>query len=384
MSSNNKKSRSSDRARVRALAFGTTLLALGSALAPVAAVAQENYPLAINASGVDAANPPLTAPGPYKGYVSAMIGDGMINGAGAIGHRSMRARAAEIRMGHTIDPFGWVASGNTSATDAPRLDLVYINEGHPDNNHRDGYAIQYVYRKTLSAELGLELGAGPYYSQNRTTTASGEEINDSRLGALLSAALIARLDAYSPGLHMRVGFNHVAAGGGVPSSNALLVGLGKEIGAQRTESGSSDPTNGHPLWLGGSYGFAQTNHSGPGRRTAYSLETKQYFENFAWSLSAIDEGSDGQLVDRRGIAAQAWYVQPVSEKWSLSGGAGPYVARNKLDGNGTTLNALVTIQVDRTIGKDWKAFGNFGRVITFRDKNDADLITIGLMRSFGG
>ncbi len=364
------------------LAFGATLFLLGSALSPGMASAQDTHPLAIDPAGNtgsaaardNTGNTPLNVPGPYKGYVSAMAGDGIINGAGAIGHRSMRARAAEIRMGHVIG----------ASNDAPRLDLAYINEGHPDNNHRDGYAIQYVYRKTLGSELGLELGAGPYYSQNRTTTASGEEINDSRLGALLSAALIARLDAYSPGLHMRVGFNHVAAGGGVPSSNALLVGLGKEIGAERTESGSSNPSNGHPLWLGGSYGFAQTNHSGPGRRTAYSLEAKQYFENFAWSLSGIDEGSDGQLVDRRGIAAQVWYVQPVTEKWSLSGGAGPYVARNKLDGNGTTLNALVTIQVDRTIGKDWKAFGNFGRVITFRDKNDADLITIGLMRSFGG
>ena len=333
------------------------------------------------AAPVDDGSIPETAgPAPYTGYAAASMGDGVIRGEGATGHRTMRWRAGEIRIGHTFDPFGLVDKGYVNASEAPRLDIVYYNEGHPDNNHRDGYAAQLVFRKNLQPTLGVELGVGPYFSMNRTTV-NGVESDDARAGALVSLALIGRLDAYSQGLQWLLGYNHVAITG-APNSDAIVIGLGKEIGATRssTPGGASD---GHPIWLGASYGFAQTNHSGPGYRPSYSLEAKQYYHQFAVSLSGVEEGNDGVRVDRRGIAAQAWYVQPFSENWSVSAGAGPYVSKNKLGTDRTTLSGLFSVQVDRSIGKDWKVFTNFARVVTFTDKNDADLVTFGFMRRFG-
>ena len=329
-----------------------------------------------------AAEPAATdaiGPAPYSGYASASLGDGLISGQGATGHKTMRWRAAEIRLGHTVDPFGMVSNGYINAAEAPRLDIVYYNEGHPDNNHRDGYALQAVLRKNLYPTVGVEFGVGPYFSMNRTTVA-GIESDEMRAGALVSLALIARLDAYSPGLHMRLAYNHVAITG-APSSDALVFGIGKEIGAMR--SSNADGSSGHPVWLGASGGFAQTNQSGPGYRPSYSVEAKQYYGQFAMSLSGIEEGNDGVRVNRHGIAAQAWYVQPFAENWAVSAGAGPYLAQNRLETGRTTLNGLFSVQVDANIGKDWKVFTNFGRVVTFRNKNDVDLVTFGFMRRFG-
>jgi hypothetical protein len=322
------------------------------------------------------------APGPaaYTGYAAASLGDGVIRGEGASGHRTMRARAGEIRLGHTFDPFGLVANGYVSAPEAPRLDIIYYNEGHPDNNHRDGYAAQMVFRKNVQPTWGVEIGAGPYFSMNRTTI-NNVESDDARVGALVSVALIGRLDAYSPGLQWRLGYNHVAITG-APNSDAIVFGIGKEIGAARSRTPGGE-TNGHPIWLGASYGFAQTNHSGPGYRSSYSLEAKQYYGQFAVSVSGVEEGNDGVRVNRHGVAAQAWYVQPFSDNWSVSAGAGPYFATNRLESSGTALNGLFSVQVDRSIGQDWKVFTNFGRVVTFRNKNDVDLITFGFMRRFG-
>jgi hypothetical protein len=354
MSTNNKK--------CRRLALGCALMSL--------------LPLTYAA---DAADPVAIGPGPYSGYAAASLGDGVIRGEGASGHKTMRWRAAEIRLGHTFDPFGLVGAGHLDAAEAPRLDIIYYNEGHPDNNHRDGYALQMVFRKNIRPTLGVELGAGPYFSMNRTTV-NGIESDDARVGALVSLALIARLDAYSPGLHMRLGYNHVAITG-APSSDALVFGIGKDIGAM--QSSTPGGSSGHPVWLGASAGFAQTNHSGPGYRPSYSLEAKQYYGQFAVSLSGVEEGNDGVRVNRHGIAAQAWYVQPFSENWSVSAGAGPYFATNRLESGSTALNGLFSVQVDRNIGPNWKVFTNFGRVVTFRNKNDVDLVTFGFMRRFG-
>jgi hypothetical protein len=352
-------------------------LVLGCAMT---AILPLGYAADIDTSSAGASAMQTPGPAPYTGYASASMGDGIIRGEGAEGHRTMRWRAGEIRIGHTFDPFGLVSNGYVNAAEAPRLDIVYYNEGHPDNNHRDGYAAQMVLRKNFHPTWGVELGAGPYVSMNRTTI-NNVESDDLRVGALVSLALIGRLDAYSQGLQWRIGYNHVAITG-APSSDAIVVGIGKEIGAERS-SNPGGVTDGHPVWLGASYGFAQTNQSGPGYRPAYTLEAKQYYGQFAVSLSGVEEGNDGVRVNRHGIAVQAWYVQPFTQNWSISAGAGPYFAKNKLSTDNTSLNGLFSVQIDRNLGKQWKVFTNFGRVITFTNKNDVDLVTFGFMRRFG-
>jgi hypothetical protein len=80
-------------------------------------------------------------PGNHGAYLSAAFGNGRIHGGNASGYRWMRGRTFEVRAGRQQDdafgvalPPGWTL----------RVDFVHYNEGHPDNNHRDGFALQWL------------------------------------------------------------------------------------------------------------------------------------------------------------------------------------------------------------------------------------------------
>ena len=330
------------------------------------------------AQAADASTLPLLAPASDNSYVSAALGNGIMYGTSLDTQKPMRWRAAEIRFGPAVDLFGLAAGGHLPAGASTRLDYVYYNEGHPDNNHRDGYAAQMVYRQKLHPGFDLELGAGPYFSMNRSTI-NGTEKDDARLGGLVSVALLTRLDQFSPGLSIRLAYNHALVPG-APSSDAFLVGIGKELGAAHVST--ADTAGGHGLWLAALGGFAQTNQSGPGKRLTYALEAKKYYGPWAASVSAIEEGDDGVRVNRHGIAAQGWYVQPITEHWDISAGAGPYLAANQRESGDWRVNGLISLQVGRDLGSSVRGFASFGRVVTFRNKNDADLMTVGVMKRF--
>jgi hypothetical protein len=264
-----------------------------------------------------------------------------------------------------------------------RVDVVHYNEGHPENHHRDGFALQAVYSKPLSQRFTGELGVGPYYSMD-TSTLELKEYNKARLGVLASAAVLFDIDEYARGMHVRVALNHVTMPG-AHSSNALLVGVGKQFGypAERAEPAST--WSSEPLWLGASAVHGQTNHGGTETSSGFSLEAKKHYGRWATSVSAIEEGDDEVRVDRKGVALQGWFVQPMTQNWTASAGFGPYIASNtRSNSDDYRLMALFSLQLDRAIGKDWTAFANFSRVNTFRDKNDRDLVRVGFMRSFGG
>jgi hypothetical protein len=115
-------------------------------------------------------------------YVSAMLGNGRAYGGNTMGERSMKGRAMSVRLGKGLASFG--GPSVFSDSEKMRADFVYYNEGHPDNNHRDGFAAQLVYSNALHRDVTAEFGAGPYLSMN-TTKINGVQINDSNLGALL-------------------------------------------------------------------------------------------------------------------------------------------------------------------------------------------------------
>ncbi|CAH1082168.1 hypothetical protein [Candidatus Nitrotoga sp. 1052] len=305
-------------------------------------------------------------------YASAILGNGFAYGEGVVGDRSMEGRTFEFRFGKEISVPAFL-------DEKFRVDFIHFNEGHPDNNHRDGFAGQIVYRKPLNQKLNLEFGLGPYFSMN-TTTIKGVEINDAKLGALLSIAALVDIERYSPGLHMRFALNHVS----MPethSSIALLVGVGKYFDNVPARIQSESYVN--PIWLGVTAGIAQTNHGESKGAPGFSAEAKKYFGNqWGASISGIMEGDDEVRVHRHGVAAQGWFVQPLDENWAVSAGVGPYVATNKRGSGDLQLHGLISLQVERFVGKKWKGFVNFNRVATFTSENDRDLLRIGVMRRF--
>ncbi|RFC32401.1 MAG: hypothetical protein DID92_2727745394 [Candidatus Nitrotoga sp. SPKER] len=313
-------------------------------------------------------------------YASATFGNGVAYGKDLTGDKSMQWKPFELRFGKEIDTPISMSDKLFLKNAKFRFDFIHYNEGHPHNNHRDGFGAQMVYRSQLNRKLNLELGLGPYFSMN-TTRIKGVEINDAKLGALFSAAALVDLERFSPGLHMRYALNQVTMPG-AHSSIALLVGVGKYF--DQVPASKYLESSANPIWLGLSAGIAQTNHGGSEGAPGFSVEAKKYYgSQWGASIAGIMEGDDEVRVDRNGVAIQGWFVQPLNANWSASAGIGPYVAINQRGSDDVQLHGLITLQVERFITNKWKGLVSFSRVATFTEENDRDLFRIGIMRQFG-
>lgn len=319
-------------------------------------------------------------PGQRGAYASAEFGSGRIYGGNAGADRSMGGRALELRFGPELNPALVGAQRLFDPRATTRIDFVHYNEGHPENNHRDGFATQFVYTRQFGDSVTAEFGAGPYLSMN-TTKINGVQIDDSNLGVLLSAAVRIPLERFGPDLHLRIGVNHVAMRD-VHSSNALLVGIGRHfVDVPRFDTSELARSR---LWLGGSVGNSITNQSGTDNAIGYLLEARRNSGKLALSGKLIFEGDDRSRVDRRGIAGQLWFVQPVTQRWSLGAGIGPYLAENERDHDHLRLHGLISMQAEHALSERTRVFVSFNRVKTFREKNDRDLFHLGVLRAFGG
>lgn len=306
-------------------------------------------------------------------YLSAQLGGGRIAGGNASGNRWMRSRAGELRIGRA---FG-------EATDS-RIDVVYYNEGHPDNNHRDGYALQWTRSWREGELLSGEVGIGPYFTMN-TTLIDGRQLDDGRWGVLLSAALRVRLSSAPAGTHLCIGFNH-AQMPGVHRSDALMVGIARQFGAV-TQGPIADAS--HGLWYGISAGTAVTSMPGTNTGSSAILDAGRDINHgaahWAWSARFLFEGDDGKRVDRRGVAGQLWYVQEVTPGFSMSAGIGPYLTRNRREQpvpDRTRRNVLISLQAERALSDRTRIFFDFGRVKTFLRMDDRDLFLVGIRKRF--
>lgn len=317
----------------------------------------------------------------HGAYLSIEFGNGRITGGNASGEQWMRGRTFEARAGRQEElPFG-----------TGRIDFVHYNEGHPDNNHRDGFALQALAVRAFNARFTGEVGFGPYLSMN-TTVIDGRQLDDANLGLLISAALRYRLPWGPPGTHLRLTYNHVQMTH-VHRSDALMLGIGRQFGPATQDPGT-DPVEA-PLWLGGSIGHSITNMSGTKGSGSAVLEAKRYldgdFRHWAASAKLVFEGDDQVRVDRRGVAAQLWYVQQVTPLFTVSAGAGPYAAMNRRDDERShdaaprghiRGNLLISLQAERALSHATRVFINFNRVKTFRETNDRDLFQIGVLKAF--
>lgn len=295
-------------------------------------------------------------------YVSGVFGSGHASQGG-----SMDGRAFELRLGHDLN-------GNYITPDGRiRFDVIHDNEGHPANNHRDGFAGQVVFQMPLSNRLRAEVGVGPYLSMN-TTTLNGQEIDDHQLGVLATAALLYYLD--HEGWNIRVQVNKVYIPGR-PNSVAYMAGIGKEFGG----SVDADSTSSGDYWVGAGAGITKTNRGGTSSAIGSSVQFKDTVSrNFAWSVSAIEEGDDKVMQDGTGIAAEAWLVEPLNDNWTASAGAGPYVSNNRYD-HKTSVNGIISARVERNIGpkKDGvRMYFDFSRIVSSNSKKDRDMGQIGI------
>ncbi len=285
----------------------------------------------------------------------AVFGNGRATEGG-----DMRWRAYEVGFGDVINDYLSVY-------------VAYLNEGHPNDHHRDGFAALGSFRLPINDRVAFELSAGPYFSMD-TTHVDNETRNEKRWGLRASAAM--RFYVVPNGLFFKLQYNHVQMINGF-NSDAVLFGIGSDLRGNPAPALSDGKTQ-VSVWAGTS----QTNRPQVPMEKGYMLEFKRPLGNaWAYSASFVYEGNNG-VAGRRGLAAQFWYVAPVLNKWVLSAGVGPYVSRDRNDSSGTTrLNALLSAQVSYQVTNNWAASLRFNRVATGNDK-DQDMFMVGLARNF--
>ncbi|MBR8223316.1 hypothetical protein [Burkholderia ambifaria] len=285
----------------------------------------------------------------------AVYGDGRATDGG-----DMHWRAYEIGFGDVLNDYFSIY-------------LAYLNEGHPVDHHRDGFAALGSFRWPLGNRVAVELSAGPYFSID-TTHVDNQARNEKRWGVRASAAV--RYYIVPDRFFLKLQYNHVQMIGGF-NSDAVLFGIGSDFGGDPGPALSDGKTQ-VSIWAGTS----QTNRPQVPIEKGYMVEVKRPLGNaWAYSASFVYEGNNG-VAGRRGVAAQLWYVAPIKSKWTLSAGAGPYLSHDRDEASSKTrVNALLSAQVSYQVTNDWAASLRFNRVATGNDK-DQDMFMVGLARNF--
>lgn len=273
----------------------------------------------------------------------------------------MRWRAYEVGFGDVLNDYLSVY-------------LAYLNEGHPTDHHRDGFAALGAFRWPFGDRVALELSAGPYFSMDTTHVDGNVPRNEKRWGVRASAAV--RYYLVPNGVFLKLQYNHVQMFDGF-NSDAVLFGVGSDFGGNPAPSFSDGETQ-VSVWAGTS----QTNRPQVPMEKGYMVEVKRPLGNaWAYSASFVYEGNNG-VAGRRGGAAQFWYVAPILGKWTLSAGVGPYLSYDRDEvSNKTRLNALISAQVSYQVTHDWSANLRFNRVATTNNK-DQDMFMVGVARNF--
>jgi len=317
-----------------------------------------------------------------RAFVSTSMGTGRMYGSGIGGDRNLRWQNFELRFGREINPAVLFPDNIFPADGKLRIDFVYYHEGEGTSvqpngrvvpEHRDGPAVQIVISRPVGDRLSLELGVGPYLGFNTTRDLGGVDYDYTRLGLLVTGALLANIEQFSPGLSLRFSVNQVIMPGGHPaslpgaahSSTVFMIGLSQQIGAETANKWDSQFADSTPIWVGAGVGNTKTNQGGTSSSQNLDLEVMFYNRKGPWagSLEFIHEGNDGSLVDRQGVAAQAWFFQYLTSKLEAGIGAGPYFANNKYS-SGPEVDGLVSFRADYLLSSNWKVGVDISRILT--------------------
>lgn len=290
-----------------------------------------------------------------------------------------------LKQHHTDQhTYAWSLDYQQRLGDHAALGLVYLNEGHPDNHHRDGISAQAWARSAaLASGMSLAAGAGPYYYFDTTTLNITDYRNEHGWGMLVSMTATWQMQQRwfvqlrANRLVVRDGFN----------TSSLLLGVGYRFDdrpAPGRMPSSDAPATGHELTL--SAGRTVVNSFDSERARAYAVEYRRNLgRDLDWALSWLDEGDAG-LLRRRGIASQLWLVRPLLDGLlTLGVGAGPYLAtdhdRSRFGAERERLAGLLSLGARYRVSRDFLLRFSWSRVLTDYHR-DADVLLLGVGYTF--
>ncbi len=280
----------------------------------------------------------------------------------------------------------WSVAYFQDLADHAMFSISYLNEGHQPNHYRDGLAPQIWGRASpFGRELSFAVGVGPYlYFDTKVETESDAYENKHGLGFISSGT--ATWYGLSPFL-LQIRADYIGAPGSFDSFSTSF-GIGFVLddkpaqgSAPSSRGGRGEAKNEIGLYIG----KAVLNSARSEQGNAMSVEYRRnLFHHLDWTFAWLNEG-DTLPLGRYGVISELWAVQGFfDERLAMGIGAGPYLARDKYDGDDgqrTTLAGLVSMTAVFRF-TPWLGFRViFHRVVTDYSR-DTDVFTGGITISF--
>lgn len=259
------------------------------------------------------------------------------------------------------------------------LSLGYLNEGHPDNHHRDGVSGQ-VWLRSRVDERGMSwgVGVGQYYFFDTSRPRSGGEayVNDHGWAPIYSVQATWH---HPSNWYTQVQLNRVVPSGAKDPTTSLLVGVGYRFDTVRGDKLHLDGGKSTDDTLTVLAGQSIVNSLESERSRAGTIEYRRAIGRYVdWTVSGLREGTSAGT-HRSGVATQLWLIRSLNREVELGMGVGPYLAFELHDVPGTRSHQAGLVSVAGRYHFNKRIVGtlSLNRVITDYHR-DADLLLIGL------
>jgi hypothetical protein len=259
------------------------------------------------------------------------------------------------------------------------IGISYLNEGHVEEHHRDGYTAQLWGRTDLFDDrLTVAAGVGPYFYLD-TTRSSSDPLhfsNEHRVKAMASVAAAYHL---SNDLILELRSNWVGGGAGFDSTS-ILGGIGYHFDPDLkplpgTPKGEElEPRNEVTVFAGQTIVNSFNSQKSVAAAVEYRRRMSRHID---LTLSGIYEG-DNRLIRRDGIVTQVWAAQELLEgMFSVAAGAGAYFDVSHYTGGNDTVSGIITLSGSYRFTPHWALRVSWNRLVT-RYNRDTDVILGGI------
>jgi len=295
---------------------------------------------------------------------------------------------AGYNLEHDIgeETYAWTIEYVRALGEHGAVSIAWLNEGHFQNDHRDGQTVQFwVRERVFDPRLTLSAGIGPYFYYNTARASQGASYSDDHgWGSVLSASAKWYSDRrwfYELRLQRVITNDSFDA-------TALLGGVGYQLEPPASPGPVTKPialterTTEHELTV--YVGQTIVNSFSSELSVARAIEYRQGISpQVDWSVAWLHEG-DARQVRRNGIITQLWLVRDFLQKrLALGAAAGIYIAVDKYRANQAdeqgdeTIAGAVAASASYRFGRRWLTRVSWNRIVTDYDR-DTDVILIGL------
>jgi hypothetical protein len=263
------------------------------------------------------------------------------------------------------------------------VSFSWLNEGHFEDHHRDGHALQLWARtKPLGERVVLGAGIGPYQYYDTKWDREGASYVDSHgWGAIVGLSATWRMDnRWLFSVHSNV----IQTSRSI-DTYSVLAGIGYQLEAPRSPdqpplstSKTEESTPNEITLLGG-----QTIVNSPDSENATSWMAeyrRRLGRHFDWTIGWLKEGNPDPI-RRNGLITELWLVRSFfDDRLTLGVGAGPYVAldnHRKPDDDELTVAGLITLSAAYQFRQPWSIRISWNRIATSYNR-DTDVLLGGI------